>query len=941
MEQGEAVPPDRQPPGSAGQAATAAAGPAGSAQDVLLATKLHVPTRQPGFVPRPRLADRLEQGLNQKLILVSAPAGSGKTTLLADWARHNRRSVAWLSLDPGDNDPARFWRHAAAALDRVRPGIARQVAPLIGPPPPRSFDGVVTALINEIATHPADGEILLFLDDYNLIGSQRVHESLAFLVDHLPPGLRVMMASRADPPLGLARLRAGAQLAELRAADLRFTTDEASALLRLAAGEDLPDTAIAALTARTEGWAAGLQLAGLSLRGRSDIPEFVAAFNGSHRYVLDYLTGEVLDRQPGDMRTFLLETSVLGRLSGALCDAVTGRHDGQAMLEEIERANLFLVPLDDVRGWWRYHHLFADLLRERLQREHPGLASQLRRAAAIWCEESGLADEAIGYALASDDRVLAAELIERHFDYFFYLRAEGPMVQRWLAALPADLVAARPRLLLIQAAIALLSGRMREVKTLLDEAERTGADFAAQPFEPSAGRSASFLVNIPARIALDRAYLADLRGDGEGTAAFATRALAEIRDDETMLKTHAVATLAMADWLRGRLPEAERGFASSIAAWREAGRSALALAAWGYRSLGQIQRAQGRLGAALQTYRQATDITADYRQAVAPTAGTGNVGLAEIAYARGELDTARRYATESIARNRELVYTPLLPIGLAVLAWIKQAEGDLAGALDSMGEAARLAPDPAIASLLNPVPAERARLLLAQGDVTAAERWVRERGLGVEDEPAYPAEGGYLVLARLLLAQNQPGPALVLLKRLHAAAAAQGRVDSVIATRALQALALAAGGEEDAAIAALAEGLTLGYPEGYVRVFADEGTPMRALVGRVAASRRTQHAAARDIPASYLARIWRAFDPTPAQAPAPATAVPGLAEPLTSREREVLRLLAAGQANRDIAAELVVSLDTVKRHVSHILAKLGAVNRTEAVARARELKLLP
>jgi LuxR family transcriptional regulator, maltose regulon positive regulatory protein len=914
---------------------------AGSEQDVLLATKLHVPGTRPGFVPRPRLADRLEEGLDRKLVLVSAPAGSGKTALLADWARHNRRLVAWLSLDPGDNDPARFWRHAAAALERVSPGIAERVAPLLGPPAPRSFRGVVTVIINEIAARPAEEEILLFLDDYNLIGSQRVHESLAFLIEHLPPGLHLMLASRADPPLGLARLRAGAQLAELRAADLRFTAGEAAALLQQAAGEDLPDTAIAALTSRTEGWAAGLQLAGLSLRGRSDIPGFVAAFDGSHRYVLDYLTGEVLDRQSAETRAFLLETSVLDRLSGALCDAVTGRRDGQVMLEEIERANLFLVPLDDVRGWWRYHHLFADLLRERLDRERPGHAPRLRRAASIWCEEHGLADEAVGYALASDDPGLAAQLIERHFDAFFYVRAEGPLVQRWMAGLPASLVAARPRLLLIQAAIALLSGRMDEVEALLDKAERSYADFTAEPFEPSAGTAASFLVNIPARIALDRAYLADLRGDGESTAAFATQALAEIRQEETMLKSHAIATLAMADWLRGRLAEAERGFASSITAWREAGRPALALAAWGYRSLGQVQRAQGRLGAAMATYQQAADITADARQAAAPTAGTGNVGLAEIAYARGDLGTALRHVTESITRNRELVYTPLLAVGLALLAWIKQAEGDPAGALESMGEAARLAPDPAITSLLNPVPADQARLLLAQGDVAAAGRWVGERGLGAEDELPYPSEVDYLVLARVLIAQGLPGRAVALLDRLHDSAAGQGRMGCLIEAGALRALALAAAGEEGRATSALAEALRLGCAEGYVRVFADEGAPMRALLGRLASARRTQRSAASGIPASYLARILRAFDTKPAERPAATTAVPGLPEPLTSRERQVLGLLALGRANRDIAAELVVTLDTVKRHVSHILAKLGAANRTEAVARARTLNLIP
>jgi LuxR family transcriptional regulator, maltose regulon positive regulatory protein len=818
----------------------------GSERDVLLATKLHVPGTRPGFVPRPRLADRLEEGLDRKLVLVSAPAGSGKTALLADWARRNRRPVAWLSLDPAENDPARFWRHAAVALDQVRPGIAGRVAELLGPPVPRSFRGVVTAVINDIAAQPAGEDILLFLDDYNLIGSQRVHESLAFLIEHLPPGLHLVLASRADPPLGLARLRAGAQLAEVRADDLRFTLGEAAALLRQAAGADLPDTAIAALTSRTEGWAAGLQLAGLSLRGRPDIPAFVAAFDGSHRYVLDYLTGEVLDRQSGETRAFLLETSVLDRMSGPLCDAVTGRSDGQAMLEAIERANLFLVPLDEVRGWWRYHHLFADLLRGRLEREHPGRAGQLRRAA-----------------------------------------------------------------------------------------------FAAEPFEPSAGTAASFLVNVPARIALDRAYLADLRGDGESTATFATKALAEIREGETMLRSHAVATLAMADWLRGRLPEAERGFASSVTAWREAGRPALALAAWGYRSLGQVQRAQGHLGAALQTYRQAAAITAAARQAAAPTAGTGNVGLAEIAYARGDLDTALRHVSESITRNRELVYTPLLSIGLALLAWIKQAQGDPAGALDSMMEAARLAPDPAITSLLNPVPAERARLLLAQGDVAAADRWVAERGLSADDELAYPREVEYLVLARVLIARGLPGRALALLERMHAAAASQGRVGCIIETRALQALALAASGEEGRAVGALAEALALGHPEGYVRVFADEGPPMRALLDRLAPAQRARRDAAHGVPAGYLARIRRALDSRSPGRVAAVGAAPGLPDPLTPREREVLGLLAQGRANRDIAAELVVTLDTVKRHVSHILAKLGAANRTEAVARARDLNLIP
>ena len=414
-----------------------------SGRDVLLATKLHMPGSRPDLVPRPRLAGLLDEGLARGLVLVCAPAGYGKTVLLADWARRGGHRAGWLSLDAGDNDPARFWRHAVAALDRARPGIAGRVAPLLsassGPPAASWFGGLVTALINELAAGPDAGEVLLVLDDYHVIGSRPVHESLAFLLEHRPPGICVVLASRSDPPLPLARLRGSGQLAEVRAADLRFTSGEAAALLQHVAAA-LPDAAVAALAARTEGWAAGLQLAALSLRGQDDVAGFVAAFTGSHRYVLDFLAEEVLERQGEQVRTFLLETSVLERLSGPLCDAVTGRTGSQARLEQVERAGLFLVPLDEVRGWWRYHQLFADLLRARLQQEQPGRVPQLHRHAAAWYEERGLADDVIRHAMAAGDTAWAARLIEQHFDTVYSLRGEAATIQRWLSALPADLV---------------------------------------------------------------------------------------------------------------------------------------------------------------------------------------------------------------------------------------------------------------------------------------------------------------------------------------------------------------------------------------------------------------------------------------------------------------------------------------------------------------------
>jgi LuxR family maltose regulon positive regulatory protein len=414
-----------------------------SGRDVLLATKLYIPASRPDLVPRPRLADRLDEGLARGLVLVCAPAGYGKTVLLADWARRGGHPAGWLSLDEGDNDPARFWRHAVAALDRARPGLGERVAPLLGPPAPSSFQALVTALINELAAEPDAEETLLVLDDYHVISAQAVHESLAFLLEHRPPGIWVVLASRSDPPLPLARLRVRGQLAEVRVADLRFTPEEAAVLLQHVAAA-LPDASVAALAARTEGWAAGLQLAALSLRGQDDVAGFVAAFTGSHRYILDYLAEEVLERQGEQLRTFLLETSVLERLSGALCDAVTGRAGSRALLDQVERAGLFLLPLDEVRGWWRYHRLFADLLRARLQAEQPGRVPHLHRNAAAWYEEHGLADDAIRHAMAAGEMAWAARLIEQHFDEAYSLRGEAATIQRWLSALPADLLRRRP-----------------------------------------------------------------------------------------------------------------------------------------------------------------------------------------------------------------------------------------------------------------------------------------------------------------------------------------------------------------------------------------------------------------------------------------------------------------------------------------------------------------
>jgi LuxR family maltose regulon positive regulatory protein len=912
-----------------------------SERDVLLATKLHVPHPTGTSVLRPRLARQLAHGVDRGVVLVVAPAGYGKTVLLSEWTRDGQLPSGWLSLDAGDNDPARFWRHVIAALDRMYAGLGGRLDPLLGPPAPTSFSGLLTVLINELAGCP-DGEALLVLDDYHVIDSETVHSSLGYLLEHRPPGLRLVLSSRSDPPLQLARFRARGELTEVRAADLRFTVGEADGLVRQVLAEPepaLPDAAVAELVRRTEGWAAGLQLAALSMRGRSDIPGFLAAFTGSHRYVLDYLAEEVLEQQTDQVRDFLLDTSVLDRLSGPLCDAVTGRPGSQLLLEQVERAGLFLIPLDETREWWRYHHLFADLLRARIEQQ-PGHAVSLHRNASHWYDEHELPDDAIRHAAAAGEPTQAARLAERHFDAAFYLRGETTTIQRWLGSVPAELITSRPRLLLMQAQLAAAGGRVEALQHAVDAAEAAAATAADEPFEPTIGPAASLIVNIRAHIALDRSYLAQLTGDAEATTEFARQALAELVDGEWMLRSIAQGLLGISEWLGGRLEAAEDAFRSSLSGWREVDQPTVV--AWGSYQLGQVQRTRGRLDAAADTFRRTLDVTAPPGGPRPPAAGPSLLGLSDIAYQHNDLDLARGYATEGIGLCRRFVYSLPLAAGLVRLGWVRQATGDPAGAVAAFDEAAQVLPGPA--GMLNRVSVHRARLALAHGDIAAAARWAVERALSATDQPRYQQEHEHLVLARVLIAQGHSDQALGLLDRLHLAAVAQQRTGSVIELSAIRALALVADGHDDAAMGALADALTLGAPQGYVRVFADEGPQLAALVGRLVASRRPVQSGA-DVPTGYLDRLQQSFrsdfGPTGSgsgarRAPAGMT---GLVEPLTGRELEVLALLAAGRQNRAIADELVVTLDTVKKHVSHVLGKLGAANRTEAVDLARRLGL--
>jgi len=904
-------------------------------RDELLATKLSVPQTRSDHLRRSRLIEALDEGMTREVILVCTPAGFGKTTLLADWATSARWPVAWLSLDREDDDPARFFRYVIGALDRVCGSLGERLLPLFSAPAGMSSGAVVTALVNELEVAP--DELVLVLDDYHVMKSQRIHDDVALLLGRLPPRLHVVITSRGDPPLPLPRLRAGGHLAELRAADLRFTPEETSALLREVWELDLSPEAIAALESRTEGWAVGLQLAALSLRERPDPDAFLDAFTGTHRYVLDYLSEEVLDRQPDHVRTFLLETSILERLSGPLCEAVTGRSHTQDLLEQLERSNLFLMPLDEQRHWYRFHHLFRDLLRVRLRRTEEARLPDLHRRAADWCERHGLIDEAIHHALGASDAMAAVRLVEQHVDETLG-RGESVILERWLSVLPDDVVRSRPALSFAQAEMQFHLGHLNAAEYLLEQAERT-LD-RAQEQELEVPTHAGMVAEVPAAIALLRAELAGARGDAEGMAAHARTALTQMAEEEHGPRFWARwLSGAGADWMRGRPADAEPVAARMLDEGRAAA-DPYPLITSCY-SLAGIQQARGHLGAALRTYREGLRVATEGGRLSAFHAAEAHLGIGQILYERNQLHDALRHVTESIELGRQLIWFFEPGRRLVSLAWIRQAQGDEDAALQAMNEACRMYPSPEVNSLWNPAPSERARLLLAQGRAGEAARWTDERGLTEDDPVSYPREPDYFVLARVLLARSDPGRARRLLERLDELAESQGRNESLIQTRALRALTMQAVGDHGGALALLADALSLARPEGYVRIFADEGPPMAALLRSfIGARQRGRVGALSGAALEHLNRVVRAFEPSKGQAGKTPPAVTGLIDPLTHRELEVVRLIAAGRRNNDIAQELVVTLETVKKHVSNILGKLGVSSRTQAVTRARELGLI-
>ncbi len=961
----------------------------------LLKTKLYIPPVRPELVSRPRLLERLNAGLHRKLTLISAPAGFGKTTLLSEWINSGVRSrqyevgieqgrtneicptpysllptprFAWVSLDEGDNDPTRFLAYFIAALQTIEANIAKGALSALQSPQPPPTEAILTALINEIAAIP--DRMVLVLDDYHLIEARPIHDALTFLLRHLPPQIHLAMATRDDPHLPLARLRASGQLTELRATDLRFSSSEAAEFLNQVMGLDLSAEDIAALETRTEGWIAGLQLAAISMQGREDATSLIESFTGSHRFVLDYLVEEVLEQQSESVQTFLLRTSILDRLCGPLCDAVLSSGaplrlqeqgsagefspspllprtsaplhldssaSGQETLEYLEHANLFIIPLDEERRWYRYHHLFSDLLRQRLRQTQLEQVPTLYHRASEWYEQNGFIDEAIEHALRAEDFERAAYLIEEHVDAIWQ-RGEHTKLRRWLAGLPVELVFSKPHLCILHAWNLFTSGQQDAAERSLQAAEKAlgaSTDLATEtsPIErdqpPGSDR-----MKIQGRAAAIRAFLASYRGDVPGIIQYARQALEYLPEQDLTWRSTATIALGDAYSFNGDTVAAYRARLEAWEASKAAGNIYMILIA--SLKFAVTLRQQGQLQRVLEICQQQLQLANESGVSQTVVVGWllaiwGEV-LAELNDLDGAIHRAKNGA-ELTERGKDVMV-----IGWSNLCLMRVlfSRGDIAGAdkiIQKMENIARKHHVPPW--ITNLMAAWQARIWLAQDNLDAASQWVGERGLDADGDPTYPHEMEYIVLARILIAQGRLDETARLLQRLLEATETGGRTSRVIQILMLQALAFQAGGDTARAMTTLEKALTLAEPGGFIRTFVDEGPPMARLL---------YEAVTRGIAPDYARRLLATFPiAEPEQTDSLKTPAPKseLVEPLSERELQVLELIAAGLTNPEIAARLFLALNTVKAHTRNIYGKLGVHSRTQAVARARDLGVLP
>lgn len=899
----------------------------------LLATKLYIPKLRSEIVKRPRLTALLNAGLHRRLTLVSAPPGFGKTTLVSEWGDTCQRPVAWLSLDERDQDFSRFLVYLIAAIQTVVADFGAGLLGLLQSPQMPPSDVILTILINELSRVPEP--FLLVLDDYHLLESKPVDQALAFLLDHLPPMLHLVLATREDPQLPLARLRARDQLTELRIADLRFSAAEAADFLKQSMKLNLSPEHIAALEARTEGWIAGLQLAAISVQGHADAGRFIASFTGSHRFIMDYLVEEVLLQQSDSVKQFLLQTSILPRISASLSDALlaSATPGGGRILDYLDQANLLVVRLDDQRQWYRYHHLFADMLYARLLRDSPALVPVLHGRASLWFEQNQCLPDAIRHALAAQDSLRAADLLEwawPEMDGRFQTKAW----LAWVEQVPEPVIRCRPVLSTCYGWALLNEGLLEAGQVWLQYA----TDCLEQPesLEWVIVDQAQFQ-SLPGTLATARAFLAQALGDSEATLCFARQALAHLTEKDTIRRCVVKAIMGLTHWAQGELELAFQALSDSMGGFKQAGQIKFALS--GTFGLADIRKTQGRLRAAVSVYEQALKLSA--AQGEPPMPGTTDLylGLGDLCREQGDFEAASRHLHRAEALGDAAGLPDWRYRWCLAQSRLALSQQDFAGALSLLDQAETLYFRTPVPNL-KPVQAMRARVWIRQGSLGSAQDWAEQRRSALANDFSFLTEFEQITLARLGLAElsqakhkakpahNFPQALTALLARLRQAAEAGGRNDSLIEICVLQALALQLQKNPVAASEVLEQALRRAEPEGYVRVFLDEGDAMASLLAQITGPM-----------AGYAARLRGASVP-PQQGGQLASQNAPLSEPLSQRELEVLMLIAQGLSNFEISERLFLALSSVKGHNRNIFGKLGVRRRTEAVARARELGLL-
>ncbi len=923
--------------------------------DSLLTTKLYIPPTRLELVPRPRLIKQLDEGLHRKLTLISAPAGFGKTTLVTDWLdklqgdvkneTQAKNKIAWLSLDEGDNNPARFLSYFIAALNQIEgmgATFGKEALSMLQSPQKPPIEAILASLINEFAEFT--DKFIFVLDDYHLIEAQPINDALIFLLEHLPPQIHLVIATREDPHLPLARLRSQDQLTELRVADLRFTSSEAAEFLNQMMGLTLSAEDITALETRTEGWIAGLQLAAISMRGQEDATNFIKSFTGSHRLVLDYLIEEVLEQQPENIQTFLLHTAVLDQMTASLCDALTGQDGGQQTLDKLERTNLFIVPLDWEREWYRYHHLFADLLRQQLRQAYPEQIPTLHSRASKWYEQNGFTAEAVEHSIRANDFERAAGLVELAWSAMRMNYIQSPIWLDWVKSLPDEMVRARPVLSVGYAWVLLDSGELEAAEARLRDADRW-LDPSINMSVRSDTLSAEMVVVdeeqfqlLPVTIAAARAYHAQALGDVSGTVNHARRVLELLPEGDHRWRGEVTGLLGLAYWANGDLEAAHQAFTNVMAILQETGNTPDAIGV-AY-ILADIRTAQGHLNKAANTYQQALQLAAGQAEPMSLEGADLYRGMSELHCERGELEAAAQHllTSKKLGKQGEL---PNWQHRLCVTeARMKEVQGDLDGALALLEEAERKhirTPSPVV----RPTAALKTRVWVAQGRLAEALNWVRDQSLSVDGELSYLREFEHITLARVLIAQYKSvqkegiiHETKGLLTRLLKDAKERGRMGSVIEILVLQALAHEAQRDISTALVSLERALTLAEPEGYVRIFVDEGPPMTHLLNE---------AQNREIAPEYVCQLLGTFpDAEPERANSVLRQAPEseLFEPLSEREIDVLQLIAVGHKYQEIADRLVISLNTVRHHTKNLYRKLEVNNRTQAIKKANDLNLL-